>query len=248
MILQSSNMYWGFSDFSPDGRFVVYQTEESGRPEIYVRPASGEDRRWQVSNGGGTAPVWSAAGDEIFFLSGPKLMAAPVSHRRRRARRRRARVLFANRRVLAFDAARDGRRFLIAEDPNPGAQPRLDVVVHWFAAVERKLAEARDSVIGTSLVPLSDHRQARRRRHGRGVPRDATPSSSRDVAIKVLPAEFAQDPERLARFEREAKLLASLNHPNIAHIYGFESATLADGSTATSWRWSWSRARTSPSG
>ena len=52
----------------------------------------------------------------------------------------------------------------------------------------------------------------------------------RDVAIKVLPAELAQDPERLARFEREAKLLASLNHPNIAHVYGFESATLADGS------------------
>ena len=54
----------------------------------------------------------------------------------------------------------------------------------------------------------------------------------RDVAIKVLPAELAQDPERLARFEREAKLLASLNHPNIAHVYGFESATREDGSPA----------------
>jgi Tol biopolymer transport system component len=54
----------------------------------------------------------------------------------------------------------------------------------------------------------------------------------RDVAIKVLPAEVAGDPERLARFEREAKLLASLNHPNIAHVYGFESSTLPDGSTA----------------
>ena len=53
----------------------------------------------------------------------------------------------------------------------------------------------------------------------------------RDVAIKVLPAAFAQDPERLARFEREARVLASLNHTNIAHIYGFESAALADGTT-----------------
>ncbi len=44
----------------------------------------------------------------------------------------------------------------------------------------------------------------------------------RDVAIKTLPEEFAKDAERLARFEREAKLLASLNHPNIAAIYGFE--------------------------
>ena len=47
---------------------------------------------------------------------------------------------------------------------------------------------------------------------------------SRDVAIKVLPEEFTKDPQRLARFEREAKLLASLNHPNIAAIYGLEEA------------------------
>jgi serine/threonine protein kinase len=42
----------------------------------------------------------------------------------------------------------------------------------------------------------------------------------RDVAIKVLPEEFARDTDRVARFQREAKLLASLNHPNIASIYG----------------------------
>src|SRR5437763_6038477 len=47
----------------------------------------------------------------------------------------------------------------------------------------------------------------------------------RDVAIKVLPDTVAQDPERLARFEREAKTLAALNHSNIAHIHGFEDST-----------------------
>ena len=47
---------------------------------------------------------------------------------------------------------------------------------------------------------------------------------SGQVAIKILPDEFAHDAERLARFEREAKLLASLNHPNIASIYGLEQA------------------------
>ncbi len=46
----------------------------------------------------------------------------------------------------------------------------------------------------------------------------------RDVAIKVLPEEFSNDEERLARFEREAKLLASLNRPNIASIYGLEES------------------------
>ena len=54
---------------------------------------------------------------------------------------------------------------------------------------------------------------------------------SRDVAIKVLPEAFAADPDRLARFEREAKILASLNHPGIAHLYGFEGASLPDGTS-----------------
>ncbi len=48
----------------------------------------------------------------------------------------------------------------------------------------------------------------------------------REVAIKVLPDAVARDPERLARFEREAKMLAALNHPNIAHIYGVEDGAL----------------------
>jgi eukaryotic-like serine/threonine-protein kinase len=49
----------------------------------------------------------------------------------------------------------------------------------------------------------------------------------RDVAIKILPDVFVADPERLARFEREAQILASLNHPHIAQIYGVEFFTLA---------------------
>jgi len=48
----------------------------------------------------------------------------------------------------------------------------------------------------------------------------------RDVAIKVLPHALASDPDRLARFEREARVLASLNHPHIAAIYGFEDSVL----------------------
>ena len=46
----------------------------------------------------------------------------------------------------------------------------------------------------------------------------------RDVAVKALPEAFANDPDRLARFEREAQVLASLNHANIAHIYGLEES------------------------
>src|SRR5512134_3588426 len=52
----------------------------------------------------------------------------------------------------------------------------------------------------------------------------------RDVAIKVLPPLFVDDPDRLARFEREARVLAALNHPNIAQIFGLEDSSPATGS------------------
>jgi len=61
------------------------------------------------------------------------------------------------------------------------------------------------------------------------VYRAADTTLGREVALKLLPEAFASDPERIARFEREARLLASVNHPAIAHLYGFEKATLDGG-------------------
>ena len=129
--------------FSPDDRWVVYSSEESGRSEIYVRPASGEERKWQVSVDGGTFPVWSPSGDEIFFLRGARMMAAPVAERGDQIVIGEPRVQFENHRIRAFDVSRDGRRFLVAEDPDPEAQSRLDLVLHWTADVARRVAEAR---------------------------------------------------------------------------------------------------------
>ena len=70
---------------------------------------------------------------------------------------------------------------------------------------------------------VQDRRAHRQGRHGRGLP---CPDArlNRDVALKTLPALFALDPDRLARFQREAQVLASLNHSNIGAIYGFEDA------------------------
>src|ERR1700747_1692337 len=60
---------------------------------------------------------------------------------------------------------------------------------------------------------------------GMGEVYQATDSKlGRNVAIKLLPVTFASEPERLSRFRREAQVLASLNHPNIAHIYGLEES------------------------
>jgi serine/threonine protein kinase len=74
------------------------------------------------------------------------------------------------------------------------------------------------------------------------VYRARDPRLQRDVAVKILPEAFAGDPERLARFEREARALAALNHPNIATIHGLESCEgrqalvleLLDGETLAS--------------
>ena len=62
----------------------------------------------------------------------------------------------------------------------------------------------------------------------------------RDVALKILPELFAADPDRLARFQREAQVLASLNHPNIGAIYGLEESmasarSSSNSSTVTPW-------------
>jgi dipeptidyl aminopeptidase/acylaminoacyl peptidase len=129
--------------FSPDGRWVVYESVESGRPEIYVRPSSGEERKWQVSTEGGSTPLWSPAGDEIFFLCGTKFVAAPVSAKGEDFVIGAPKVLFETHHIFYFDAARDGKRFLVAEDPNPGAHSRLDLTVNWFAEVRRKTAQAK---------------------------------------------------------------------------------------------------------
>ena len=81
--------------------------------------------------------------------------------------------------------------------------------------------------------PLPYHRQTRRGRHGRSLACDR--HQSREVAIKILPEAFATDPDRMARFTREAQVLASLNHPNIAAIHGVEERALilelVEGST-----------------
>jgi Tol biopolymer transport system component len=67
------------SQFSPDGRWVAYQSNESGRFEIFVRPFPESDGQWQVSTAGGTQVSWSADGKELYYLAPDgNLMAVPI--------------------------------------------------------------------------------------------------------------------------------------------------------------------------
>ena len=69
----------GSAKFSPDGRWVAYSSTESGRPEVYVQPFPGPGPKMQISNDGGTDPVWRRMGGELYYRSGNKMMAVSVT-------------------------------------------------------------------------------------------------------------------------------------------------------------------------
>src|SRR5262249_49032752 len=64
----------GWSNLSPDGRWLAYVSKEFSRYEVYLRPFPGAERMWQVSTDGGTEPVWNPNGRELFYRNGNKMM------------------------------------------------------------------------------------------------------------------------------------------------------------------------------
>jgi len=142
-VLVKSPYFDGSATLAPGGRFVAYEAQESGRPEIYVGPTSGEDRKWPVSSEGGTYPLWSPGGKEIFYICGMKLMAVSVEPQGDDFRVGTPKVLFENHEIYYYDVTRDGKRFFVAENPNPGLSSHLDVVVNWVSEVRRKVQEAK---------------------------------------------------------------------------------------------------------
>jgi WD40 repeat protein len=64
--------------FSPDGRWVAYQSNASMRNEVYVRRYPLSSEQWQISNGGGESPIWSPDGKELFYASGETIMRVPI--------------------------------------------------------------------------------------------------------------------------------------------------------------------------
>jgi serine/threonine-protein kinase len=132
-----------WATFSPDGRYLAYSSDESGRAEVYVVPYPGPGGKTQVSRGGGDLPRWNPAGGELFYVStGNELMAAPVQTTDT-FRASTPRALFTMPPVVAgrgmsYDVAADGTRFLVRRQRDTAAQAaELRIVVNLIDEIER---------------------------------------------------------------------------------------------------------------
>lgn len=136
-------------EISPDGRWMAYQSTESGQEEVYVRPfpdaASG---RWQISNNGGTRPLWARNGRELFYYAQPgSVMGVTIEAGATFVASTPKTVVAgaypAPLNARTYDVSPDGRRFLLIKNVKPAddaaAAPRIIVVQNWFEELKRRL-------------------------------------------------------------------------------------------------------------
>jgi Tol biopolymer transport system component/tRNA A-37 threonylcarbamoyl transferase component Bud32 len=131
---------------SPDGRWLAYESNDSGRPEIYVRPfpapASGGGGKWQISNNGGTWPIWPRKGGEILYRSGDQVIAVDYSSTAESFSPEKPRVrVTTTGSAPGFDVASDGRLLLIMPMVAEGAKTErtLMFVQNFFDELRRRV-------------------------------------------------------------------------------------------------------------
>jgi Tol biopolymer transport system component len=125
--------------FSPDGKFVAYTSDESGRYEIYVQPFPDASKgKWIVSRSGGVEPQWSNDGRELFFFSGQKLVVVDVRAMGASFSASAPRELFSVPVPVGYsnDSHRwqlspDASKFLVLIPSSGAATANLDVIVNW---------------------------------------------------------------------------------------------------------------------
>ena len=126
--------------FSPDGRWVSYVGQEAGRPEVFVAPFPWTGAKWQVSNGGGASPRWSANGKELFYFDLTGLVAVEVDGSGSAFQIGSSKLMFRLplRGIIAreYSPSRDGQRF-IAISPSEGSSQSLTLVQNWPAELKK---------------------------------------------------------------------------------------------------------------
>jgi hypothetical protein len=126
---------------SPDGRWLAYVSDESGRYEVYVQSWPEGASRALVSTHGGMAPTWSADGTELFYQNGKAMMAVPVESGASFSIGTPELLFEGNFKLgiygsLSYDVATDGR-FLMIEPSRDETADRLHVVLDWFEELKR---------------------------------------------------------------------------------------------------------------
>jgi len=148
--LAETRLRGDMADFSPNGRFIAYQSDESGRYEIYVRPFPRVDNgRWQVSTAGGTRPAWSRNGRELFYLDASNAFTAvPVNTSGPTISIGIPATVFDAKYAEPnparhYDVSADGQRFLMLKaiaTGDPNATPVSIVLVeHWFEELKQRV-------------------------------------------------------------------------------------------------------------
>ena len=137
----SSTFTEGRGAFSPDGHWVAYGSDESGRREIYVRPFPGPGGQWQVSTAGGKEPRWRPDGKELYYIApDSRLMAAPIASSGTALQPGLPTALFQPRIAFGgtpnalyrqqYDVAPDGR-FLINVSVEEATAAPITVITNW---------------------------------------------------------------------------------------------------------------------
>jgi dipeptidyl aminopeptidase/acylaminoacyl peptidase len=129
--------------FSPDGRWLAYVSNESGRDEVYVRPFPGPGGKWQISTEGGIEPIWAHNGQELFYRVGDKMMVAAVGTRPTFVASR-PKALFERHYEKGevsflpdYDVSSDGQQFLMLKAEEKEAPTQINVVQNWFVELKR---------------------------------------------------------------------------------------------------------------
>src|SRR3984893_12581049 len=136
----------GAARFSPDGHWLAYVSDESGRYETYVQPYPGPGGKWQVSTEGGTEPVWNRSGRPLFYRGGDKMMVVDIATQPSFTVGK-PRMLFEGQYLPTtgtspdYDVSPDGQRFLMLKpaEQAQAAPTQINVVLNWFEELKQKV-------------------------------------------------------------------------------------------------------------